>query len=318
MMKNILIGLAIWTLLGTNYAMAEDIKSSPLKVDAQAPVQSLGLATQLRSGFTNDKTELFATYNFGSVWITSDDIQMDYYQNRITTGVQWSPADKMQLELRYQFAWAHNNHLDSLVKSFHNAAGLKLDGRDEVEDDSFNVDSETYGVHNNNFEGDTLESAVSLYLQYSLYESEHQALAIGGSLYYNNKSDYEFSSGGFEQNLQLNWSYAKGGHSIYSTLGVVHHADKNIDDDLYFKEFTWEGAIGYGYRFLSNHEIIAEYHLYQGALNQTAFSENVNEATLGYRYYWDDTILEISGTENLFNMDNSTDIAFTVGVRHYF
>ena len=99
---------------------------------------------------------------------------------------------------------------------------------------------------------------------------------------------------------------------------MVHHADKNIDDDLYFKEFTWEGAIGYGYRFLSNHEIIAEYHLYQGALNQTAFSENVNEATLGYRYYWDNTILEISGTENLFNMDNSTDIAFTLGVRHYF
>ncbi|MGR5522827.1 DUF3187 family protein [Vibrio maritimus] len=318
MMKRTIIGLAIWTLLASNYALAGQVASSPLKVDAQAPVQSLGLATQLRSGFYSDQTELFATYNLGSVWITSDDIQMDYYQNRVTTGLAWSPVEKLQMELRYQFAWAHNNHLDGLVKSFHNAVGLKLDGRDQVEDDSFNVDSDTYGIHDNDFEGDTLESALSLYLQYTVYQSEHQALAVGGSLYYNGQSDYEFSSGGFEQNLQLNWSYANNGHSLYTTLGVVHHADKNIDDDLYFKKFTWEAAVGYGYRFLSNHEILMQYHLYEGALNQTAFSENINEATLGYRYYWDNTIIEISGTENLFNMDNSTDIAFTLGLRHYF
>ncbi|MGV2986277.1 DUF3187 family protein [Vibrio sp. E150_011] len=317
-MKNVAISLAIWMCLGVSLAHGSDIKSSPLRGDAQAPIQSLGLSTQLRSGFSNDETEVFASYNIGSVWVTGDDFNLDYYQNKMTTGIQWSPAEKWNLELKYQYAWAKNNHLDGLVKSFHNAAGLKLDGRDDVENDSFNIDSNTYDVHNNDFEGDSLESALSLYAQYSLYETKYQALSVGASLYYNNQSDYEFSSAGFDQNLQVNWSYAKGGHSFHSTLGVVHHASKNIDEDLYFKKFTVEGAVGYGYRFLSNHEILAEYHVYQGTLNQTAFSENVNEATLGYRYYFSDTVLELSGTENLFNMDNSTDIAFTLALRHYF
>lgn len=317
-MIQVFLGFVLYILINSSIALASNIQSSPLNTDAQAPVQSLGLATKLRSGFTSDKTEFFINYNIGSVWVTNDDIQMDYYQNRVTTGIQWVPADNVQLELRYQYSWAHNNHLDRLVTSFHNAIGLKLDGRDEVKDDSFNVDSDTYDVHYNNFEGDTLESALSLYMQFSIYESVHQALAIGGSLYYNTDSDYAFSSGRFEQNIQLNWSFSKDEHSFYSTLGIVHHSDKIISSELAYKDFTLEGAIGYGYRFLSNNEIIVEYHIYEGALTQSAFSQNVYEATIGYRYYFNSTTLEISGTENLLNMDNSTDIAFTLGLRHYF
>lgn len=36
----------------------------------------------------------------------------------------------------------------------------------------------------------------------------------------------------------------------------------------------------------------------------------------GYRYYLDRSAIEFTVIENFLNMDNSTDIAFTLGYRH--
>lgn len=310
--------LVLSLLFQSTFILASSISSSPLRVEAQAPLQSLNLATQLRSGFVAKKTEFFATFNTASIWITNDDIDMDYNQNTFTAGLQWTTTEKLNLELRYQIAWARDNHLDKLVKAFHNTFGLKLDGRNSVEDGSFNIDSDTFDIHYNNFESDILENSISLYLQYPLYETNVQALAVGGSIYYNNENNHILSSNGLSQSIQVNWSYLKKSHSFHSTLGVVFYGTKHITNDLYFKSYTWGGGIGYGYQFLPNHEIIAQYTIYEGALNKTEFSKNIYEATLGYRYTWNNSLIELSGTENLLNMDNSTDIAFNLSFRRYY
>ncbi|MEZ9418085.1 DUF3187 family protein, partial [Vibrio sp. 10N.286.49.E1] len=55
---------------------------------------------------------------------------------------------------------------------------------------------------------------------------------------------------------------------------------------------------------------------YQGwASNDPDFSEASNEVVVGYRYRLHQLAIEALMIENIRNMDNSTDIGFTLGFR---
>ena len=74
---------------------------------------------------------------------------------------------------------------------------------------------------------------------------------------------------------------------------------------------------GYQLSLFENHELHLEYRWYDGAEDgDTEFSEAANEIMLGYRYLMQRSAIEISIIENIFNMDNSTDVAFQLAYRH--
>ncbi|MBY6107499.1 DUF3187 family protein [Ferrimonas balearica] len=52
--------------------------------------------------------------------------------------------------------------------------------------------------------------------------------------------------------------------------------------------------------------MLLEYH---------GFSGETDEVLLGYRYHLKQGAIEFTMIENIFNMDNSTDIAFTLAYR---
>ncbi|GAB7220366.1 DUF3187 family protein [Vibrio comitans] len=304
-------------LLCSSSSVLANVESTPLRTYAASPYQSTTLSTQLRSAFSTSKTEIFVTSSVASVWAQSNEFQLDYYQNQIMGGFQVPVTSKLSAEVMLQYAWAGNNHLDSLVSGFHDAFNIGQNGRDNVADDQFNISS-PYGRSVHDFEGETMVAALHSYLAYQLFESEHNAISIGGTLYYNHIDDSEFARISFEQGLQLNYSYHKGRHTFFSTLGGTHRKDEVILGSIPVKNITGSFAGGYSLGFAKRYEAIVEYHYYQGMLeDDSAFSEPSKEFILGFRGNFDWASIEFSATENMGNKDNSTDIYFTAGLRFF-
>jgi hypothetical protein len=295
-----------------------DTSVTPMKIYAQAPLHSNTLSTELRSAFAmkEESVELFAAGTIASVWANSDSFNLDYYQNQVITGAQWQLTPKMKAELKYQYNYAGNNGLDSFVHGFHDFFGIGQNGRDEVENDRFNISVPKYGVEINDFEGETLSSALHSYFEYQVFANQYNAISLGASLYFNHVNSGSFKRDSFEQGLQANYSFSYEKHALFSTLGMTFR-DNGFNSSLPYKNSTTAFALGYGYAITPSNHIVTSYHVYEGALDDSGdYSEASHEYVLGYRYLLEKAAFELSVIENAVNMDNSTDIAFTFGVRY--
>ncbi|WP_158587053.1 DUF3187 family protein [Motilimonas pumila] len=290
----------------------------PLRTYAASPYQSLSFTPQLRSAFHDQGHEVFAGIAAGSVWAQSAEFELDYYQNQAFVGVNYQINDKLSAEVMYRYAWAGDNKLDGLTKDFHDLVGMGQNGRDEVSDHRFSMASHAYGMELPDFENDTMSSEFHGYLQYQLYASERHAWAIGGSLYYNDVPSGTFKRSSFEQGVQLNYSFRHRAHGVFSSLGYSHRNDGAIVFDAPINKHSWSFAAGYGYQFNERHGVILQYHVYEGVLDDnSAFGDATQEVVAGYRYRRNQFALELSMTENIVNMDNSTDIYFATTLRYF-
>ncbi len=312
-------------LCGFNSAAAEGIARfddyGPLKTYAQSPIQSNSLTPLMRNGFSYQPgtVELYTTATIASIWAHTDEYNADYYQNALSVGGLWQVNNKWVVELDYTLRFAANNHLDSLTSAFHDAFGISQNGRDEVDKHSFDISVPQYGVEIHDFNRETLGSALTFYTSYQLIENKHHGLSIGGSLYYNYVPSGPFETSNFEQALQLNYSYRRDKHMFYSLLGLSYRRNDEVLGNIPYNTAAY--AIGAGYQLQLNekHRLLFEYHIYEGATDAASdLSKPSNEVLIGYRYHMKRSAIEISMIENVFNMDNSTDIAFTLGYRHRF
>ncbi len=181
------------------------------------------------------------------------------------------------------------------------------------------MDFNNAGVHVSDFESDDLTNALTFYNELLLYSRGPMSLSAGGSLFYNNVKNGLFARTSFEQGIQLNYSYITPRHSIFSTLGLVHRNSDGSsvrDENLSPENLSTSWAIGYEYRLNQQHSLVIESLNYQGwASNDPDFSETSNEVVVGYRYRLYRLAVETLIVENIRNMDNSTDIGFTLGLR---
>ena len=294
-MKRVLITLTICSSITSAGAA---VPSSPFRTYPTSPYQANSLATQLRSAFPSDRLEVFAVGTASSVWAQSGEFELDYYQNQALVGAQWQINDKFSAEIKYQYSWAGNNGLDSVTLNFHDFFNISQNGREEAGKHQFTIKSDQYNIDLTDFEDEVMVSALHGYLQYQIFTSTFQSLAIGGTLYYNNVNDSPFNTDSFEQGLQLNYSILSGPHSIFSTLGVTHRSEDEVLKSLPVKSFNGAWALGYGYRFGYVHEMMLEYHGFSGALeDHSEFSKPSHEVVLGYKYYLNNAAFELSLTE---------------------
>ncbi|MEI8631556.1 DUF3187 family protein [Vibrio sp. PP-XX7] len=200
----------MWSV-GVVYA---EVPSSPLRIYSQSLYHSNSLSTQLRSAFTKDRVEVYTALSEASVWVQTASYDLDYYQNQAWIGAEWSPAPRFTSNLQFQYSWADNNHLDSLTLSFHDLFGIGQNGRKSTAKHQFNIDSDTYNIHINDFENELMSKAVHGYLQYTFWESSIDAFSIGGSLYYNHVGSGPFQTSSFEQGIQANYSIINGPFSL--------------------------------------------------------------------------------------------------------
>lgn len=317
LMKSYIAALAL--SIGSISVSYAEVIPTPIRVYPTSPFQANSLAIQLRSAFPVEQSEIFAVGTVSSVWAHSDEFQLDYYQNQSLAGIQWRVSERLSAEVQYQYSWAANNHLDSLTISFHDLFGIGQNGREDVPKHQFTLESSEYGFSVTDFEGETMVNALHGYLQYQLVANGPHALSIGGSLYYNDVNDSQFKETSFEQGAQINYSMINGDHSLFSTVGLTHRIEDDfLNTPMPTKNFTAAWALGYAYRFGRVHEAVIQYHGFEGVLkDDSEFSQPSHEVVLGYRYHLPSALIELSATENMVNMDNSTDIAFSLGLRYF-
>ncbi len=312
----------LWVVLffvAFNSAAKDDY--GPLQVYSQSPFQTNSLTPQLRSGFSNDPDtqEFYLSGTAASIWANAGNYELDYYQNQISTGWKWQFEQDWQLALSYRWNYAGNNHLDGPTRWFHDLIGIDQNGREEVDDHRFIISIPDYDVNLEDFRGRTLSNAYTAYLQYQLYSSEHHAWSVGGSLYYNDINKGIFASSRFEQALQVNYGYQRGKHQADISAGYTSRRNQEAYQNFPLKKSVLSVSAGYRYKIAEQHTLIGEMSVYEGVSEgKDEFSKVSTEFTAGYRYTMESSALEISATENLFNADNSTDIAFTLGYRYRF
>ncbi|MEZ8790821.1 DUF3187 family protein [Vibrio splendidus] len=291
----------------------------PLISYTQAPLQSVRLTPTLRSGFPleENKLEVFASLTAASIWANSHDYHLDYYQNQLQAGLKWQLTTAWQIEFNYRWLYAANNHLDKVIINYHDLFGIDQAGRERKDRHQFDVYAPSHGINISDFSGDTLTSAFTLYTQYQIINLENHGLSFGVSLYHNNVNHGAFKGNSTEQSAQLNYAYQLDINTFYTSLGLANQSNREVENSFIHKKTTWSWMGGYQLTLFENHELHFEYRWYEGAEDgDTELSEAANEIMLGYRYLMQRSAIEISIIENIFNMDNSTDVAFQLAYRH--
>lgn len=291
----------------------------PLQTLTQSPIQAMGLSLKTRDafGWKQGELEVYGQGTLSSVWAEANDYMADYYQNDVNVGILYAPADNWKIDVNYLYRFAGDNKLDGLVNGFHDALGLSDNGRHDVDNDRFYIENKKTGNVIEDFNGDTLNNALNLYVEKTVFETNRQALSLGGALYYNNVFNGEFSNQTFEQAIQLNYAfYLTDANRFYTSINLVHH-DTHSVDFVDLREFTANGSISYQYIINEHHSILAEFRMQQGVTHDDGneLSMMSFEPIVGYRYNLGFGAIEFSLTENVINNDNSADFAMTLGYR---
>lgn len=308
------------SLLLSAYALSED-GLGPTQSYTQSPFHTNNLSPQIRSGYSMPlgQYEIYTSGVVSSIWAVTDTYELDYYQNQIVFGGKWQLSSRWQIDLQYRWNYAGNNHLDGLTKDFHDLFGIDQNGRNNVENNRFVINMPEYGIEIENFRGETLSHALISYLQYQLVTEDHHGLSIGASLYYNDTSHGIFSSSDFEQAVQVNYGYRRGKHALDTTLALTIRNTPTLFEQMPYRDQTWSVGGSYRYELYENHTLIGQLTVLQGVTeDDDEFSKPSTEFTLAYRYRLKNTAVEITAVENMFNADNSTDIAFGVAFRYLF
>lgn len=296
-----------------------NVDFGPLWVKAQSPMQAQSYTPMMRNAEQLKAGEWAYTLSgtIASVWAETPDYQMDYYHNSVDLGLRYAPAERWEVAVDYQYRFAANNGLDSLTREFHDLFGIGQNGRDQVGEDRFSIVSERYGVQLADFEGETLTNMLSGYLGYQWLDTGSHALSTGVGLAYNHVDSGPFALHSFEQLLQLNYRYAPSErHRLYLTLGTSHRDEACTIGGIGIRDWAYMYGLAYQYRFHPRHSLLVEYHGFSGETDEVPEMDSLShEMLLGYRYHLDRGALEFTLIENLFNMDNSTDIAFTLAYR---
>jgi len=305
-------------LLMTTLANSNEKTSlyGPITSYAQAPLQTISLTPRLRSGFSlvENDFQFYSSLTAASIWIQSGDYYADYYQNQLVLGGKWQTSNNWQFDLDYRWSYAANNHLDGLVKGFHDVVGISQNGRDQVDNHQFNIRIPKYDINADNFQRTTIVNALTLYSQYQILTESNYGLSIGGAIYFNRVNNGTFKGHSFEQSLQANYTYIEKNHTFFGTVGTNFRHSQAMIGDFPMKRMTLSLIGGYQYQWSKKHQLHLEYRWYQGAESGSSdFANSANEFLLGYRYLMENSAIELSLVENVFYMDNSTDIAFTIG-----
>lgn len=293
----------------------------PVQSYTQSPFHTNSLSPQLRSGFSMDENQLeaFGTGTISSIWAVTPDYELDYYQNQIAVGSRWQLHQDWQLELNYRWNYAGNNHLDQLTISFHDWFNIDQNGREDVAKNRFIIDIPEYGIDLENFRGESLSHALTSYLQYQVVTKEHHGLSIGLSVYYNNTNSGIFASSEFEQGIQINYGYRRNKHSLDAIMALTFRNTPTVFKDMPYRSSTWTVGSSYRYQLFERHHLIGQLAVHEGVSSgEDEFSKPSTEFTFGYRYLLGSSAIELTIIENMFNADNSTDIAFGIGYRYRF
>lgn len=303
-------------------ADAASTSFGPLLQQTQAPLQITGFRPVLQDPFswTEGKSEFFASGTAASVWAESPEFDFDYYHNQLWLGLKHALNDKWKLGVDYHYAFVGNNHLDTLTNKFHDVFGINQNGRDEAgKHRSYISIRGENGKTVESFNGDTINNSLTAYIERSIYQTEQHAFSAGISLSYNYVGHGVFRNALFEQGFQVNYGFKQdSGHRFIASAIVIHRPDKQ-QHLVSVEDLGLMGGFSYQYQLSDAHALIGEYYISQGkGSDMGQLDDIVHEFTLGYRFIFDNSAIELSAVENMVNHDNSSDIVLTATYRIQF
>ncbi|MCG7496941.1 DUF3187 family protein [Vibrio sp. Of7-15] len=319
-MKACLLLFTIITMPSPVLSAHQHVDFGPLAARAQAPLQAIGVSTRLRNAapWQADHKEVYLAGSFASVWADSSEYSMDYYQNEIMGGFSFRPANNWKLEMSYLYRYAADNKLDNLSIAFHDLFNINQNGREDVAKHRFYIENKITGQRIENFKGEVFNNAVEMYAERLLFSTGKQYLSLGGTLYYNHVNNGPFQAASFEQALQVNYTNSlTQQHHLYVNASITHRDNENFTN-IHLKPITTNGGVGYQYRLDKTHSFLLELQSHEGeSKSDNELSRRVFEFSFGYRFHFNEnnSAIEFTTIENLFNHDNSTDITFTLGYR---
>lgn len=293
-------------------------KFGPLRHHTQSPFHSSSLSPQLRSSLLSS-SEFYVSSVIASVWANTNTYQLDYYQNQFVIGSNWQVNDDWRLDVNYRWNYAGNNRLDGPTIYFHDIFNIDQNGRDKVDKDRFIIDIPDYGIHIDNFKGQSLSHTFTSYLQYQIYKEQTTGISVGGTLHYSNTKHGILDTPRMEQGLQLNFSLRERSYTMDASLAFTRRKHSSTFQHIPYRDSNFSLALGYRYYISNAHTLLTQFSIHQGITNdESELSKPINEFTLGYRFTYQRTAVEFFVTENMFNADNSTDIALGLNVRYLY
>ena len=321
-MRGCILVLYVWFIEIYPGALAYEFnradKFGPLYHYTQSPLHSNSLSPQLRSSLVSD-SEFYISNVIASVWANTNAYELDYYQNQFIIGSNWQVNDDWRVDINYRWSYAGNNRLDGPTIYFHDIFDIDQNGRDRVGKNRFIIDIPSYGIHLDNFKGESLSHTLTGYVQYQLYKEQAAGISVGGTLHYSNTKHGKLDSPKLEQGLQLNFSLRNHYHAIDASLALTRRKHSSIFQHIPYRKNNFSLALGYRYYLSESHTLLTQFSIHQGITNdESEFSKPINEFTLGYRFTYQRAAIEFIVTENMFNADNSTDIALGLNVRYLY
>jgi len=293
----------------------------PLTIRSLSPGQAMRLAPLPRSpyGLPENQTELQLNIAAANLFIEEEglffmDIQFTDTRYAINHGF----GHGWTADLSFNDRRIANVYLDGVVNTFHDAFGIKQNGRTEVVKNDTRVLIPSYGIDLGNEIKGPFSQTVGLSVQKVLVDKSVRwpAIAVHFNMSYETLDNGVIEQGAVDYGLQFSIAQKRESGYLYGNLSLTHFGSDNwLGVPLAEEQFT--GMLGYELTMGAHQAFIVQYLFSEGVIeNMGELSDFSHEIHIGYKWRTRTMLWEAGLVENIVNFDNSPDVAFTVGVTY--
>ncbi len=302
----------------------------PLHLASQSPFQSLrlGLVQQAPSALERHQIEVRVTGSWVNQWsngLERGTFFLDYETLAMTFGLTFGLTDRLQLAVELEERSRFSGSMDSLIVGFHDAFGLKQDGRDGLPNDSFRIRLAPDGgepiVDLGPEASGSFNRTIALTLQQTLTCGCGRLPLISYAVtgrWGAGGEDFE-TRGAVDLGLSVAAARRWGRWHGYFTMGFSRSTrERLLGIDVRRSQQSMLGALEW-HRW-PRASLVLQWLRSQGSARDFGpFSKSSNEVSLGWKKELvRDGVLEIGIIENLVTFENSPDFGFHLGYAHRF
>lgn len=295
----------------------------PLHIRSQSPAQVFRyVPVPMTPVCLKHGERLFgATATVTSIWAEEEglyliDMHMADYRISLQQGLGCSAGFELALSERRMV----NAHLDQLTLNVHKLLDIGQNGRDEVEKNTTTISFPTYGYYS---EGDGLEP-FSRFVEATLKKSfrspslPRSAFSLSVTAKYELLDDGPMDEGVIDVGIAVGMMNRIGKNYLYANAGYTRFGQDHFYSVPMEKE-QFTGMLAFEWRRKPDQSFIAQYLYTEGAvIGLGALSRGSNEVQLGYKWAFEQSLLEVAVIENAIDMDNSPDFGLSIGMQYLF
>lgn len=293
----------------------------PLNIRSLAPGQALRMAPLPRSpyGLIKGETELQFHVAGASVYLNDPGkyfIDFNFTDTRIA--LRHGFLKGWSAELGFNDRRIVNLYLDGVVKKFHEALDIDQNGRDVNLNETHLIVPE-YSLNFSNELNGIFSQSIDLSIQKVIVDKsvEWPAVAMSFNSSIETLSNGMIEKGAVDYGIQISLAQKKQSGYLFGNLSYSIFGSNRALAVVPLAKTQLSGMLGYEFKTVANQALIVQYLFSDGVINNLAALDRVShEIHLGYKWRHQLNIIELGVVENIINIDNGPDVAFTFGITH--